>query len=182
MHVGHNNMIDIDYTIKRRRTIDEGLEQLPDDAPERKFFESDVNLHRAFPNRSFHCWGVPPLARPSFDETEIGDLELFAPWIGIHDGGIYHIGVVKAVCPVDVWFATKILWPETPSDDLSRSFSFSIQSPVIEIGMSFLMMWASVMAGILAAGTSKFSQTVLRNSRASKVTWKYSDGNPAFVL
>jgi hypothetical protein len=114
MHVGHNNMIDIDYTIKRRRTIDDVLEQLPDDAPERKFFESDANLHRGFPDRSFHCWGVPPLARPSFDETEIGDLVLFAPWIGIHDGGIYHIGVVKAVCPVDAWFATKILWPETP--------------------------------------------------------------------
>lgn len=114
MHVGHTNAIDIDYTIKRRRTFQEVLEQLPDQAPEREFFESNITLHRSFPDGAFHCWGVPPLARPSFEKTEIGDLVLFAPWIGIHAGGIYHIGVVKAVCPVEAWFATKVLWPETP--------------------------------------------------------------------
>jgi hypothetical protein len=114
MHVGHGNKIDIDYTIKRRRAISEILEHLPHEAVEREFFETNTALHRAFPDGTFHCWGVPPKAFPSFTETEIGDLVLFAPWIGIHDGGIYHIGVVKAICPVEAWYATKILWPETP--------------------------------------------------------------------
>ncbi len=114
MHVGHRNKIDIDYTIKRRRTTWEVLEQLPDDASEREFFESNSVLYRAFPSGTFHCWGVPPKAWPSFEETETGDLVLFAPWIGIHDGGIYYLAVVKAICPVEAWYATKILWPETP--------------------------------------------------------------------
>src|SRR5262245_32729741 len=115
MHVGHRNRIDIDYTMLRRRGIDEILSQLPDSAPERAFFQGDSNLHRAFPNGTFHCWGVPPKARPSFDETEIGDVVFFAPTIGIHgDAGIHFIGVVRALCPEEAWFATKALWPETP--------------------------------------------------------------------
>lgn len=114
MHVGHRNKIDIDYTIRRRRNINEVIEQLPENAAEREFFESNQALHRAFPDGRFHCWGVPPKALPSFAETEIGDLVLFAPWIGIHAGGIYYLGVVRALCPVEAWHATKILWPETP--------------------------------------------------------------------
>lgn len=114
MHVGHQNKIDIDYTIKRRRTVGEVLERLPEDAAEREFFESDQALHRAFPDDKFHCWGVPPRALPSFAETEIGDVVLFAPWIGIHGGGIYYLGVISALCPVEAWHATKVLWPETP--------------------------------------------------------------------
>jgi hypothetical protein len=74
MHVGHTNKIDIADTMKRRRTVTEVLGKLPENAPERPYFESDTAFNRAFPDGGFHCWGIPPLARPSFDETEIGDL------------------------------------------------------------------------------------------------------------
>jgi hypothetical protein len=114
MHVGHTNIIDIDYTMKRRRSIQEILDVLPDVAPERPYFANDRALHTAFPDGMFNCWGVPPGARPAFNRTEIGDLVLFAPWIGVHDGGIYYIGVVRAICPHDCWYATKALWPQTP--------------------------------------------------------------------
>jgi hypothetical protein len=114
MHVGHTNVIDIDYTMKRRRKIQEILEVLPDEAPERAYFAKDKALHTAFPDGTFNCWGVPPKARPAFNKTEIGDLVLFAPWIGVHDGGFYYIGVVRAICPHDCWHATKALWPQTP--------------------------------------------------------------------
>ena len=118
MHVGAMNVVDIDWTIKRQRTIDEVLSALPSDAPERPFFESDGPFHRSFPDRRFHCWGVPPKALPAFERTNIGDLVLFAPHIGVHGGGITHIGVVRAICPVAAWPASRILWPKTPDHRL----------------------------------------------------------------
>ena len=117
MHVGATNAIDIDDTIKRQRTIDELLTKLPADAPERSFFELDTPLHSAFPSGRFHCWGIPPKALPAFQATEIGDLVLFAPRVGLR-GGITHLGVVRALCRVGAWHASRILWPRTPDERL----------------------------------------------------------------
>ncbi len=114
MHIGAANAIDIDYTIKRQRTTREVLSALPNDAPERGFFESDGPFLRAFPDGRFHCWGVPPKALPAHATTEIGDPVFFAPHIGVHDGGITHVGVVRAICRVNAWHASRILWPATP--------------------------------------------------------------------
>jgi hypothetical protein len=114
MHIGHANIIDIDYTIKRRRSIQEILDVLPKDVPEQAYFASDRTLHSAFPDGTFNCWGVPPKARPAFNTTQVGDLVLFVPWIGNPDGGISFIGEVRAVCQHECWNATKTLWPETP--------------------------------------------------------------------
>ena len=118
MHVGHPGHVDIQYTITRTRSFDELLDQLPRSAKERTYFESDPELHRAFPTGRFNCWGIPHLAEPSFKRTRIGDLVLFAPWIGIHDGGIHQLGVVKAKCPVACEVASRILWPDTPEESL----------------------------------------------------------------
>jgi len=118
MHVGAKNVVDIDWTINRQRTVREVLEQLPSDAPERSFFESDGPFLRAFPDGRYHCWGVPPKARPAHERTEIGDLVLFAPHIGIHGGGIAHIGIVSAICRVAAWPASRVLWPKTPEKRL----------------------------------------------------------------
>jgi hypothetical protein len=62
--------------------------------------------------------GVPQRAQPSFAKTEVGDLVLFVPWIGIHDGGIRQVGIVRARCPVRCYDASRILWPDTPNDRL----------------------------------------------------------------
>jgi hypothetical protein len=118
MHIGHENVIDIDYTIKRQRTAREVLDALPDGAPEREFFESDGPFLRSFPDGRFHCWGVPPHAAPAFDRTEIGDLVVFVPHIGLHGGGITHIGVVRAICRTPAWHASRVLWPATPDQRL----------------------------------------------------------------
>lgn len=114
MHIGHTNVIDVDYTIKRQRSAREILDKLPSGAPERSFFESDRPFLTAFPDRLFHCWGIPQKALPAFRRTEIGDLILFIPSIGVHDGGVTHIGIVKAICRTPAWHASRILWPETP--------------------------------------------------------------------
>jgi len=116
MHVGHKNIIDIEDTIKRKRTINEILEKLPIDAPEREYFEKDIV--DAFPTGSFNCWGIPPAADPAFRKTRIGDLVLFLPWIGLHNGGIHQIGIIKKKIPIACWVATKILWPRTPEGRL----------------------------------------------------------------
>jgi len=118
MHIGHTNRVDIDYTIKRQRTSREVLAELPADVPERNFFESDGPFLRAFPDGKFHCWGVPPKALPAHEITEIGDLVLFVPHIGLHGGGITHIGVVRAICRQEAWHASRILWPATPDKRL----------------------------------------------------------------
>jgi hypothetical protein len=73
---------------------------------------------RAFPDGRFHCWGVPPKALRAHRHTEIGDIVLFAPHIGIHDGGITHIGVVRAICRFEASHASRILWPATPEKRL----------------------------------------------------------------
>lgn len=118
MHVGHPGHVDIRYTVTRKRRIDEMLSELPADAPERAYFVSDAELRSQFPSGEFNCWGVPPRAEPAFRKTEIGDLVLFAPWIGIHDGGIHHLGIVKAKCPDRALIASQVLWPDTPHDRL----------------------------------------------------------------
>jgi len=112
MHVGHPGNIDIDYTVTRARTINEILEKLPINAPERQYFENELPV--VFPNGSFNCWGIPPGAEPAFLKTRIGDLVLITPFIGIHDGGIRQIGIVEAKIPIRCYDASKILWPNTP--------------------------------------------------------------------
>lgn len=114
MHVGHMNTVDIDYTVTRRRSTAEVGRALSSDAPERPYFASDAQLHGAFPDGWFNCWGVPSRAEPSFNKTKIGDLVLIVPHIGIHGGGIHQIGVVRAKCPVRCHAASRVLWPVTP--------------------------------------------------------------------
>lgn len=116
MHVGHPGNIDIDYTVTKKRTISEILEKLSIDATERQYFERDIAS--AFPTGSFNCWGVPPGADQPFRKTRIGDLILIVPWIGLHDGGIRQIGIVKAKIPVRCYDASRILWPNTPDKRL----------------------------------------------------------------
>jgi len=117
MHVGHRNVIDIDFTMKRRRTFEEMVSGLPEGA-EREYFANDKELHAAFPQGSFNCWGVPPKAKPSFVETAVGDAVFFAPTTGIHGGCIQYIGVIKAICELDCWAASRLLWPQTPHERL----------------------------------------------------------------
>jgi hypothetical protein len=116
MHVGHPGHVDIPYTVTKRRTVTEVLDTLSVDAPERAFFEGNLEFLHAFPDGQFHCWGIPPRAKPAFEDTNAGDLILFAPWIGIHDGGIHQLGIVKAKCPEAASQASRILWPNTPYD------------------------------------------------------------------
>ena len=118
MHIGATNAIDVDYTVKRQRTVKEVLDELPSNAPEREFFESDGPFKRAFPDGRFHCWGIPPKAYPAHKITEIGDPVYFIPHIGLHGGGVTHIGVVRAICRVEAWHASRILWPDTPEQRL----------------------------------------------------------------
>jgi hypothetical protein len=118
MHVGHPGNIDIAFTVTRERRVSELMDALPDTAAEKSFSASDPILHGAFPDGKFHCWGIPGNAEPRFRQTEVGDLVLFAPQIGIHDGGIHHLGIVRAKCPVRALAASQILWPETPHDRL----------------------------------------------------------------
>jgi hypothetical protein len=114
MHVGHPGHVDIPYTVTRRRVVSELLADLPSDAPERTFFERDEQFRRSFPDGEFHCWGIPPRAKPAFDDTDIGDLILIIPWIGVHRGGVHQLGTVKAKCPEAAFHASKLLWPNTP--------------------------------------------------------------------
>lgn len=117
MHVGHRNVIDLDFTVRQLRSFDEltsGL--LP--GPEREYFSSNPILHAAFPCGKFHCWGVPSRARPSFMETSVGDAVFFAPWIGLHGGCIRYVGIIKAICDLDCLNASRVLWPKTPDDRL----------------------------------------------------------------
>jgi hypothetical protein len=116
MHVGHPGHIDIPFTVTKRRSTRELMEGLPLDSPERSFVQEDAAFRKAFPDGDFHCWGLPPKAEPAFERTRLGDLILFAPWIGIHDGGIHQLGLVKAKCPARAYAASRILWPKTPQE------------------------------------------------------------------
>ncbi len=117
MHIGHPGNVDLDYTVTRRRSIQEVLENLPPEAPERNYFQLDTELHAAFPGGTFNCWGVPQGAEPRFAQTKVGDLVLIAPRIGV-DEGIRQIGIVRAKCPVRCYEASRVLWPNTPSNRL----------------------------------------------------------------
>jgi hypothetical protein len=118
MHVGHPGNVDIAYTVTKRRSIAEMLDKLPQDTAEREFFESDTTLHAAFPDGWFNCWGIPSRAEPRFHETRLGDLVLIIPQIGIHDGGVHQIGIIKAKAPLRCYHASRILWPKTPDQRL----------------------------------------------------------------
>ncbi len=118
MHVGYPGNIDIEYTVTKTRNIQELIKKLPQNAPERKYFENDQVLHTAFPEGNFNCWGVPNRAEPSFQKTGIGDLVLIVPSIGLHEGGVHQIGIIKAICPIKCYEASRILWPHTPYDRL----------------------------------------------------------------
>lgn len=115
MHIGHPGNIDIKYTITRRRSTKEILDEIGEDAPERAFFENDEDFKSYFPDGHFNCWGIPQRARPAFDKTRAGDLVLFVPTIGVH-GGISHIGIVRAKCRITAHRASRALWPDTPHD------------------------------------------------------------------
>lgn len=122
MHVGHPGYVDIAYTVTKRRNADELLAQISSDAPERAFFEGDQRFISGFPDGKFHCWGIPLAAKPRFDDTQVGDLVLIAPMIGLHPrsqfaprgGGVYQLGIVKAKCPERAVEASAALWPNTP--------------------------------------------------------------------
>jgi hypothetical protein len=91
---------------------------LPNDAPEREYFEKDSTLHAAFPNGHLNCWGIPVNAEPSFRRTRLGDLVLIIPQIGVHDKGIHQIGIVKAKAPDKCYHASRVLWPKAPDQRL----------------------------------------------------------------
>lgn len=118
MHVGHPGNVDIEYTVTKRRNRSEIFTKLPARAPERRYFEHDAELQAKFSDGSFNCWSVPGNAEPAFHRTEVGDLVMFAPWIGIHDGGIHQLGIVKAKCPLRCHDASRVLWPNTPDNRL----------------------------------------------------------------
>jgi len=118
MHVGHPGNVDIDWTVTRHRTLDELLSKLPSDAEERPYLDTHPQLRKAFPEGRFNCWGVPERAEPSFRKTRPGDLVLMIPQIGLHDGGVHQLGIVRAMCPVCAYHASRILWPETPRERL----------------------------------------------------------------
>jgi hypothetical protein len=42
MHVGQSNTIDLEYTVSRTRSIQEVVNLLPEDAPEKTFFASET--------------------------------------------------------------------------------------------------------------------------------------------
>ncbi len=113
MHVGHRNTVDLEWTVAKKRSVAELVEKLPD-GPEREYFAHDERLKSAFPNGEFHCWGVPERAEPAHTNTEDGDLVFFAPFIGIHGGGIRYVGVVRAIPRGRFPLASRILWPRTP--------------------------------------------------------------------
>lgn len=116
MHVGSHNSIDLAFTVSKTRTIAELLQKLPQHSPERPFFESQT-LPTAFSSGRFNCWGIPEKAAPSFEKTQPGDLVLFFPEIGAN-GGLEYIGVIKCMCRVRCYDASRILWPETPNERL----------------------------------------------------------------
>jgi hypothetical protein len=113
MHVGAPGSIDVDYTLRRRRTMAEVLKKLPPRSHEWDYFYGDAELNRAFPDRTFNGWGVPARAAFSFDRTEVGDLVLFAPTAGAR-GAVTHAAIVKAKCPYRCQAASRVLWPRSP--------------------------------------------------------------------
>lgn len=121
-HVGHQNLRHIEDTVTSLRTIEELLGHMSPSAPERTFFENSRELRNAFPNGSFHCWGLMSRAEARFQEMRVGDLVLIAPWIGAHGGGIQQLGLVKAKCPVRCYEASRVLWPTI--DDPNRLYPF----------------------------------------------------------
>lgn len=112
-HVGHNNLRHIEDTVTNRRSIAEILFQMPSSAPERDFFENGVELSQAATEGTFNCWALPSRAKARFEEINVGDLFLIVPWIGMHNGGVHHLGIVKAKCPVPSHQASRILWPHS---------------------------------------------------------------------
>lgn len=119
MHIGHPGNVDVRYTVSRRRHISEIFGHLPNSAPEKEFFAEGSALYEEFPSGEFNCWGVPSRAEPAFVKTQIGDLVLIVPSVGVHrEAGVKYLGQVKALCPFKCDIASQILWPATPNDRL----------------------------------------------------------------
>lgn len=121
-HVGESNLEHLDDSVTRQRTIDELLQKLPTDSPERRFFAQDKEFREAFPDGKFNCWACPTRAEKRFQETSVGDLVLLVPTLGGPDSGVHFIGIVKAKCPVAAYDASKILWPH--SKDPNRIYPY----------------------------------------------------------
>ena len=170
MYVGHPGHVDIPYTVTKRRTVTEVLDGLSVDAPERAFFE--VNLEfldafpeflDAFPDGQFHCWGIPPRAKPAFEDTNVGDLILFAPWIGIHDGGIHQLGIVKAKCPKQLLRCSKFC-VRIPLTIVSTHGFYSLtRKSVGEIGTTFWTISATLRDGTQEDGIEDCRMTISKH-------------------
>lgn len=115
-HVGSPGNKDLGFTVTKGREIAEIVNALTPDCQEAEWMRSDV-LRSAFPSGTLNCWGVPPGAKPRFQDTRVGDLILFFPQVGAN-GALEQIGIVRAICPVEAWDASRVLWPETPGDRL----------------------------------------------------------------
>ena len=109
-HIGDPGRANLEWTVTHRRSFDEILAALPKVAPERAFFENDPQLHEAFPDKRFHCWGVPWKAKGPFTRARIGDLVIIVPSC---QEGVRHIGIVRAKCTVPCLDASRILWPRS---------------------------------------------------------------------
>jgi hypothetical protein len=129
-HVGHQNLQHLKDTVTSFRTFQELLDRLPITAPERHFFENNDELGRSFPDGRFNCWGLMNRAEARFRETEVGDLVLMIPTVGIHGGGVHQLGIVKAKCPIRCFEATKILWPNIEDPSKLYPFLFFFESEI----------------------------------------------------
>jgi len=117
MHVGYPGNVDVKYTVEKTRYIYELIEKLNNDGPELQYFKNN-KFQDTFKSGIFNCWGVPERAEETFNKTNIGDLVLIIPEIGIHGGGVSHIGIIEEKCPFRCYQASHILWPNTPFDRL----------------------------------------------------------------
>lgn len=115
-HIGAPGNLDVRFTISQQQSIDQTIggliARLPSAAPELDWFRS-LAARRVFPTGRFNCWGVPEGGRRWFRQLGVGDATLIMPTGGTH-GEIEFLGIVKAICPVDAWHTSKLLWPETP--------------------------------------------------------------------
>lgn len=115
-HVGSPGNTDISFTVTNTCGINDVLQSLTPDSPEWRWF-AGPELRSAFPNGEFNCWGVPPGAKKRFQSTKIGDVVLIFPTAGVN-GALEQIGLIRALCSVDCWDASRVLWPKTPGNRL----------------------------------------------------------------
>jgi hypothetical protein len=176
MHVDHPGNVDIEYTVTRR-SITELLDKLPSNAPELAYFES-AELAAAFPDRQFNCWGVPGRAEPAFRRTRVGDVVLIAPSAGLHGGGVQQIGLIKALCRIEAYEASRILWPKTPYDRCFHTCSSSTPRLVTTHGFSSWKRSGGTVA--LTAGTDRSDSHDSASGAEQKVTWNFCAAHGTF--